>query len=240
MKKTLAAAAVLMSISGAHAGSMGPVDTQPAFNPYLAGEASYTWPSVGSNTLNAYSLSKTNQGWGGRLGVGMQYDMPSLDKFKFLGEIGGGYYGSYTLSNAVGGVLTLNNTQSISGYDILVGGLYNFNQFDIFGQIGFMAENVSVNGYQNLALVDAGSAISGQVHSKDNYTQVFPEIKVGGIYNLNANWGLMVDYLHVFGATPSMNVDFSATPTGVVNNQTYNSQNPTLDSVLFGIRYNIV
>jgi hypothetical protein len=239
MKKTLAAAAVLMSISVAHAGSMGPVDTQPMFVPYLTGEASYTWMDTNGIDFSAINATTTNQGWGGRLGAGLLH--PYTDKLGFTGEIGGGYYGNqkFSLATIKGGIAG-NNTASIDGYDVLVGALYKMERFDVFGQMGFMVQNLRTNGYMNIAELTTGGFLKGSVNAKANQTQALPEIKVGGIYNLNTNWGLSVAYMHVFGSTPSMNVQVDATPgAGINTTANSNTQNPSLDAVMFGLRYNI-
>lgn len=239
-KIKIIAAAVLVNASIAHAGSMGPVvDTQPMFVPYLTGEASYTWPDVNGFRVDGISSTSTNQGWGGRLGAGIVH--PYTDTLGFTAEIGGGYYGNKKLSIANGaGAVVATNKGSISGYDVLVGALYKLERFDIFGQMGFMVQNVEASTYQNINLLAPGGFLKGQVNAKAGSTQALPELKVGGVYNFTNNWGLTAAYMHVFGSTPSFNANVTATQAaGITTNATVNTLNPSLDAVMFGLRYSI-
>ena len=246
------------AVSASFAGSMGPVATLPTFIPFLGGEASYTGQQLSTPSVNGSTATTSGQGWGGRLSGGFVH--PFADKWGFVSEIGGGYYGGkdmtfFTPAGAQIGTLKT----SVDGYDVLVGGLYKLDKFDywdVAGQLdllvqgGFMVENFRQQAVINQPNVSP--ALVGTTNIKGNTTQAFPEIRVGGIYNLNDNWGLTVTYLHVWGSSPrsASNLSISAptapttlTPTPppvtITNNVAANSQAPTLDTVLFGLRYNI-
>ena len=227
-------------VSVAHAGSMGPVSMASSYTPYLTGEASYTWPQLGNLMINKDLTTTTSQGWGGRLGAGMMYNYN--EKLSFTGELGGGYYGSKNRKvMTTTGAVASNGSMAIDGYDLLAGFVYKWTYFDVFFQGGFMLENARVTQSVDLGLASPGNFYHGYVSQNGNSTQALPEIKVGGIYNINPNWGLDVAYMHVFGSTPSFNGSFAGTTTGGVYKVIDSvSQNPTLDSVMFGVHYNFV
>lgn len=234
MKKIVLAISTMAAFSLAHAGSMGPVSTS-AYTPYLTGEASYTWPQINNAIINNSPFTASNQGWGGRLGGGMMYDYS--EKLSFTGEIGGGYYGSRN-QNTYGTTGRLASMgSSIDGYDVLAGFVYKWNYFDVFLQGGFMMENLRLtyNG-ENSTLVGTGSAMN----LSGVQSQTLPEIKVGGIYRYNPNWGISVAYMHVFGNTYSAVQDGSLTTLPPNMNISATLQNPTLDSIMFGLHYNFV
>ncbi len=241
MKKTLSMIATLVSSSILHAGAMSSVPTKPALVPYVMGEASYTNIQIATISLNELSVSATKQNWGGRLSAGFVY--PVSEKFRFINEIGGGYYGD--IKKKVGNANSSKN--SIDGYDVLAGGLYRLRSFDsrylsgdldLLAQIGFMLENCRNQLSADLGTLNVGNALHGRTNSKNSVTQALPEIKVGGVYQFNSNWGLSVAYLHVFGADRNMsqNTKFNIL-SGMTIDVNANLQNPTLDSVMFGLRY---
>ena len=226
--------------SAAHAGSMGPVSSMASYTPYLTGEASYTWPQGNNPTVTGITMTSSSQGWGGRLGAGMLYNY--TEKLGFTGEIGGGYYGSQnrTMTGPAGSAGHLN--YSLDGYDVLAGFVYKWNYFDVFLQGGFMMENRRISESADLAqTMPAAGLIKGRANINANTSQTLPEIKVGGIYNINPNWGLDVAYMHVFGSTPSLTSQYTGSlVSGIRENMTVDMQNPTLDSVMFGLHYNFV
>ena len=242
----VSALTALTAVSASFAGSMGPVATLPTFIPFLGGEASYTGLQTSTPSINASTSLTSGQGWGGRLSGGFVH--PFADKWGFISEIGGGYYGgkNWNLYNTTGAEV-LNLKSSVDGYDVLVGGLYKLDKFDywdVAGQLdllvegGFFVENFRTQGVLNNAGVS--STYAGTINTKESATQAFPEIRVGGIYNLNENWGLSVTYLHVWGSSPRDVQQISATTAVETINAAANYQAPTLDTVLFGLRYNIV
>lgn len=237
MKKIVLAMTTAAVVSAAHAGSMGPV-SMSSYTPYLTGEASYTWPQL-SSPINSNVFASSSQGWGGRLGAGMMYNY--TEKLGFTGEIGGGYYGSRKQTTSLpNGLASGTGNVSFDGYDVLAGFVYKWTYFDVFLQGGFMMENMRSNGTTDLAQSIPGGFYSGVVSRNENQTQTLPEIKVGGIYNINPNWGVDVAYLHVFGSTPSYSGSILATTAGYTENSNSNHQNSTLDAVMFGLHYNFV
>ena len=234
------------AVSASFAGSMGPVATLPTFIPFLGGEASYTGQQLSTPSVNSSTATTSGQGWGGRLSGGFVH--PFADKWGFISEIGGGYYGGkdatfYTTAGTQIGTLKT----SVDGYDVLVGGLYKLDKFDywdVAGQLdllvegGFMVENFRSQSVVNGDTISSG--YDGTSNVKSDITQAFPEIRVGGIYNLNENWGLTVTYLHVWGSSPRSVQGISKTATVETTNAAVNAQAPTLDTVLFGLKYNIV
>ncbi|MCR9191553.1 MAG: hypothetical protein NXI01_02715 [Gammaproteobacteria bacterium] len=222
---------VFLSVSTAYAGTMG--NAQDAM-PYLGGEASYSWRQTDPIQLNTINNQTSDQGWGGRLSAGMlKFYTPNIG---LTGEIGGGYYGSTTITKPE---ISSKVTFSVDGYDALVGALYRLQYLDIFAKIGFMIENSrsSINR-QNLSQLYNGDLINGSSYTRSNRTQVLPEIRVGGIYNLRNNLGITLTYLHAFGSTMSGIENISANvASGVDVTKSIKEQNPTLNSILFGLRY---
>lgn len=223
MKKTLLAIA-LLSAGASFAGTMGPIVSKPAISPYITGEASWTSPQVKDNVINGIVLQKSYNGWGGRLGGGIMY--PYNDVLAFTTEIGGGYYGNVSHTTPFGGINVQGN---IDGYDALFGAMYRVNNFDLFLQGGFMIQN-----YRETTSTALGFYLN------NDQTAALPEIKVGGIYNVNPNWGVTVAYMHAFGLQRSANADVVFGASGTSTNGTFYNRNPSLDAVMFGLRYNIV
>jgi hypothetical protein len=239
MKKIVLAMSTAAVFSVANAGSMGPV-SMASYTPYLTGEASYTWPQINNPTVNGNSVSSTQQGWGGRLGGGMMYGYS--EKLSFTGEIGGGYYGS-TNRNIYAPITKAkvgSSNVSIDGYDMLAGLVYKWNYFDVFLQGGFMLQNLRYSENIDTALAVPGGSMRGTASMNGDHTQAYPEIKVGGIYNINPNWGVDVAYMHVFGKTPSVTGNVYTAGGVYYDNTSVVAQNPTLDSVMFGLHYNFV
>lgn len=243
MKKHALALAILASTTAAQAGTMGPVATGPLFVPYIVGEASYTSIDTDHFIVNDLVARHTTQGWGGRLGAGAIHFMNS--NLGFTGEIGGGSYGSYkhVLCNSSRGEVAGGHA-SIDGYDVLVGAIYKYDEYkiDIFGEAGFMVQNVRSRTFQNITALSGTPLLTGFAVERTNHSQALPEIKVGGIYNVTPNWGLTVAYMGAFGSTPGFrsSTTVTAAPLNFNVNEVINTMNPTLNSVMFGLRYTIV
>lgn len=220
-----------------HAGEMGPASMQSPNMVFASLEGSYTWNKISSYSVNSREVDASTKGWGGRIAGGMIH--PITDKLRVTGEIGGGYYGRPVLNLPAATGISIES--SIDGYDALLGVMYKVSQFDVFGDVGFMAQNFRVKNTINTSLGSPGGLFSGTSTTKSNTTQIFPEIKVGGIYNLDSNWGISLAYMHVFGTTPKS--DFIATassaPPSIVEDGYSYAENPTLDSIFLGIRYSI-
>lgn len=243
IKKLLSSLTGVMWMCNALAGAMGPVGLHTSIVPYITGEASGTWTNFNIIGINSINMVKSGNIWGGRLGVGLMH--PFGDRFYFTGEIGGGSYGSQKQigTNAAGNPATYNRF-SIDGYDVLVGTLMVVESFELFGHAGFMIENFRNNQWEDLGQTIPGGFLTGSVSQHTNATQVFPEIKVGANYALpgfalQGKLALTVSYMHVFGANPRISESIYASQTGIIQNSSINSENPTLNSVLFGLRYYI-
>ena len=239
MKKIIITASVVSSLIGltaAHAGTMGPVAAQlPSMVPFAVLEASYTWNQLSTSTINSQTATPTTQGWGGRFGAGFAH--PLSESLSLTTELGGGYYGSNKFSLASQGIST---RSTIDGYDFLVGGTYTMNQFDLFGKVGVMVQNLRSSVTQDYSKSLPGGLYSGTVVTHSNTTQALPEVKVGGIYNWTESWGLTVAYMHVFGNSPAANIGVNATAGAISANGNTNNQNPSLDSIMFGLNYKFV
>lgn len=217
-----------------HAGSMGPVSSDTrSTKPFLSLEGAYTWNQLNGVSVNGTMPSTHEKPWGGRLAVGFIH--PYSDVLRFSGELGGGYYGSQSTSVGNFG----NSNVSIDGYDLLFGALYTYKQFDLFGDVGVMAQNNRSRVTQNLGVANPGGILNGTTTVKSNQTQILPEIKVGGIYNVCDNWGISLAYMHVFGVNSGGSATVTPITGGVVVNATTQTQNPTLDAVMLGVRYTV-
>ncbi|NCT56447.1 MAG: hypothetical protein GW760_01865 [Legionella sp.] len=237
--------AALLSLSLAHAGTMGPGSTR-SFIPFVGGEAAYTWNQIQQLSFNQFVTDNSTKGWGGRLSLGMR--LSYSERLSFTSEVGGGYYGNVAgnldASPTVqpegvdAGVLGHTNF-NIDGYDVLMGAMYQYNKIDIFGKFGFMAQNLRAHTTATLSAVIPGGTLSKLTDVKQSVTQILPEIKVGGIYNVNENWGMSLAYMHVFGSSMKTNKTMIGTNTTLTMSNTQNNQNPTLDSIMFGLMYSI-
>lgn len=235
--KKLTAALILGFVcasSISNAGNMGPVATQslPVLIPYIGGEGSYTWNSIDGFRLNVLKTHRTNQGWGGRFSGGMFH--PISDRLWVNVEFGGGYYGQTKLA-----FKGYNATNILNGFDVLIGAIYKFTRIDLFANVGFMAINDRVNEVQNLEVTQPGGLYKGTVSQNSDAPQIIPEVKVGGIYNVNKNWGVTLAYLHAFGEQVGRVSFINAEPDLVTVNQLARYRSPSLDSIMFGLRYSI-
>lgn len=205
-------------------------------NSYYAGlEGSATWPEHGHFVLNGIkSSAKKKHHAGGRFSAGFVHMVDS--NFGAIAEIGGGYYGNTRYHHS-----TLRAKNSIDGYDVLVGVLYNPNPcygFDLFANVGFMGQNVRSSVSRNMAVVIPGVVTFISTNkAKSNRTQMLPEAKVGLEYHLTNYLGITASYLHVFGEKPHAHATVSTAGGALVSTTKANIQNPSLNSVLFGIRF---
>ncbi len=223
----------LFSCAVAHAGDMG---TKPVHTlmPYFGGEVSYNWIDLGSLRFNNLSNNPKYQPWGGRFSAGVLRF--STDALGFTGEIGGGYYGAASMHIVR---LAANTSLSIDGYDALVGALYRAQYLDLFVKVGFMIQNLrqTINE-DDLSRRYAGGLVTGQSHARESRTQVLPEIRVGGIYNIRNDLGVTLTYLHAFGSSPNKNENITASFNNGINiSSVTRTQNPSLDAILLGLRY---
>ena len=227
----------LLLSTAVHAGTMGKEEVKPKFSPYFNVEASATWNCQGTYKVNTANSSQSNNVWGGRFSGGQVW---RYNSFGLIAEIGGGYYGKTRNVNQQGGI-TVN--RNFDGYDALVGIMYNLGKYvsanlDIFGDVGFMVQNMRESRTYNYSSFVSGGFMSGVNTQKLITTAALPEFKVGGIYNYTDKLAFIVSYLHVFGSNPDGIVTIQGVPGNSLNiNGTQTYANPTFNTLLFGARY---
>ena len=65
---------------------------------------------------------------------------------------------------------------------------------------------------------------------------VLPALKLGGAYNIDANWGITASYLFAFGASTGTTATY--TPAAATNfSLDINTQNPTINAFMIGVQY---
>ena len=237
MKKIITTSLLALITLNAHAGSMGPVSTQTT-TPYLGVDGSYTWNSIKGYIINGGAPSVSKNGWGGRLSVGA--DRSYTEKFSLNAEVGGGYYGATKLNNSSA---RTSSGIRISGYDILAGGTYHTQYVDIFGDFGFMAQTILATRTVDSSARIPGGIFFGPVKTISTQTAILPELKVGGSYYCSDKLSLTLSYMHVFGSNVSGTMNNGAadvTSTKIYANTSINSRNPSLNTILFGLRYHFV
>lgn len=246
MKKIFTITSICALSWQAHAGMMGDVTKDAAssrFTPFISGEAAATWHTIQASTVFGSSPSLSKQHWGGRGAVGLtrQYSL----HWSASVEAGWGYYGHVTSnqsgSTTDGRASTSGTTNSdLYGFDLLAGILYQVNQYDLFFKAGAMAENRYYNGQVSTTITTNGVSSTNTLNLTNVQTNVFPEIKIGGIYHINNHVGVTLAYMGVFGNN-SLNSQTSGTfPNGTTMtnlNLSASFQNPSLNSVMFGLTY---
>lgn len=239
----------------AHAGDMGPVETSYSFKPFVIGEAAYSWPQVDGIALNAnlgYVTSKNeSQGWGGRLAAGVM--RPISEKFALSFEGGLMYNDHISMTSQVqtqGVTVTLpdnvsNGSFDQYGFDVLGGINYIRPKYDLFFKAGALFENMRTKMAVNMNQIlhsntrQVNFVPNAQQALNINIGQVMPEIKLGGAYHVNEDWSVTAAWMHAFGGTLAFTSDELDPATGSVSiggiNMSLN--NPTINSVLFGVQY---
>ncbi|MFI4919700.1 MAG: hypothetical protein ACHP65_09115 [Legionellales bacterium] len=237
LKLKLTSSFVALAVSSTlFAGTMGPIaEVKPAL--FVTGEGAYTWNGVGRTTINDVSLDKTKNGWGGRIAAGATHY--SVDNMSYTGELGWGYYGQSKFHNSDIG---LNTTSSIYGMDLLVGANYKYDNFDLFFKVGGMVENVRHHRLANTVNSTPGLSYANYTDTSTTKSAVAPEIKAGGVYNINDQWGVSLAYMYVFGNKANVNISdtvsgSAATGYAVSSTITARSLPVSLSSVMFGLRY---
>lgn len=244
MKKTLLSIALTTLALGVQAGTMGPIGSAEYFVPFVEGEATVTWNTTKSVTIFGAPASLDKDLWGGRGAVGVTHSYPS--NWGYSAELGWGYYGhtnSFGSGTGPAGSLVIINSSYLYGFDMLAGLSYSFDPIQIFFKAGAMAENRHITGSAVLTSVVGGVTKTTTADLKTVATNVLPELKVGGLYAFNEHISFSLAYMHVFG-----NDNFAANVSGgAVNpnatagiNSVVSAQNPSLDSILFGLVYQFV
>lgn len=230
----LAVCSLFVGIPFTYAGGMGDAQKSlPNMIPYIGLEGSYTWNQLGAITINSNINSETNDGFGGRLSLGFIH--PFTTALDFSLEFGGGYYGRTKVSSPLAGT---NGQMTIDGYDLLGGAAYKIKQLEIFGKLGVMSQNLRSKITRNNSRAVPGGLLSGTETFRINQTQSLPEIKVGLAYGmLRESFNVTLSYMHVFGNNLKINNTITAVPGAITASGNSNTQNPTLDSIMLGLRY---
>jgi len=253
MMKKITCAFALLGMSCSYAGTMGPMVTSPLMG-YISGEGGYAWNKIkginasimGGGVASAIlglSTNQNNQGGTGRLAVGMIHQINTL---LFLsGEVGWGYYGETTSRFNISGVsnaAAINSTISgvnlkntLWGFDVLAGVVYNQPQYDLFFKAGALMENSQLK-FNTGNLSNISSAFTGSAVIKSNKTEALPVIKVGASYHIWDNLAVFAAWTHAFGSNEQLNANV-ALNTPITVNVNANLQNPTLDIVTGGLTY---
>lgn len=219
-----------------YAGTMGSAPPSLA-RPYIAGEATYTWRQIDAPNINSFTSTLSNQPWGFRVSAGLL--RLYTEKLGLTAELGGGYYGKTSISSPISASM---GNISVNGFDVLVGLLYKLEYLDVFGEIGFMGENTRSDFTRyNLVQLLNGNLIRGRTRTRIPTTELLPELRVGGIYNLRNNLGVTLAYMHTFGSTMKYEIKSkTGLATGIDKLSDVNVRNPTLNSILLGLRYYII
>ena len=219
--------------SVAHAGDMGQTQRMPGLSPFLSGEGGYNWRTINGATIEGLAPRISNEPWGGRVAAGFMFHY--FDNLRFSNEIGWGYYGATDTTTDIGGFSSRSN---IDGIDLLVGALYRWKKTDLFVKVGALVEN-----NRKTKAAREGTFLVNTEGLSFNQTQVLPEIKVGGIYNVAERVGLSVSYMHAFGSDVGLTarrvIVSRERPVALAVDMNGNFQNPSVDAVLFGVFYYI-
>jgi opacity protein-like surface antigen len=218
-----------------HAGAMGDVAAASWATPYFGIEALYSWNTIDGYTINNHLPSVTTNGWGGRLSAGI--DHPISEKVSLNAEVGGGYYGNTRANVPLSGIW---GNFNITGYDFLVGGAYHFQSFDVLGDIGFMTQTIFATMKRDQGLQFPGGMVTGRIKNYASATEILPEIRVGGLYHVANHLSATLTYSYVFGSGVSgvLNTLAADQPPAVLQSSgSTNARNPSLSTVLFGLRY---
>lgn len=252
MIKKISCAFALLGMSCSYAGTMGPIATPSTLMGFVSGEGGYTWNKVKGITLTGSGIggavfglntNQNNQGGTGRLAVGVMH--PINDLLFLSGEIGWGYYGETTshfdlsgvsnaaaITSAINGV-NLKNT--LWGFDVLAGVVYNQPQYDLFFKAGALMENSQLK-FSTGNLSSISSTVTGSSVIKNNQTEALPVIKLGASYHVWENLSVFAAWTHAFGSNEQLNANIAfSTPVALYVNA--NLQNPTLDVVTGGLTY---
>jgi len=236
LKLKLTSSFVALTVSSAlFAGTMGPV-SEARHTLFVSGEGAYTWNSIDDTVVHGVTIDNSTNGWGGRIAAGAIHY--SVDNLSYTAEMGWGYYGQTKFESDA---FRINTRTSMYGLDLLVGGDYRMDNFDLFLKVGGMIENAKLHKVQNNALLVTPlltSADTGVSDTTRTYSSVVPEIKVGGIYNLNDQWGVSLAYMYVFGNDVSLNIDPKFTSADTTsNNITARSVPVALSTLSLGLQY---
>jgi hypothetical protein len=246
MKKGILSISLMGLLAGtASAGTMGDASfvNKDYFVPFVMGEGTVTWNSTKSVTIFGNQPSISKQLWGGRGAVGVVHT--SISRFGYTTEMGWGYYGSTSSRNSgssAAGSLAITNDSYLYGFDLLAGLTYDFAPLQVYLKAGAMAENRHTKAYAQFGNTNPinGTNYLSTNQLRSTATNVLPEIKVGGLYAINEHLGLSLAYMHVFGNdnfAATVNGSFASPGAASGISSVANAQNPSLNSILFGLVY---
>lgn len=245
----------VLTTTALHAGGMGAVaSSKPLITPFMGAEAVYTWSGIDGYNINVinqglFTNEKVNQGWGGRISAGL-LDKIS-DRFSASAEMGWAYYGrvilkpKFIVSSGVSVAPTSDTLQfnmDQYGLDLLAGVVYTQPKYDLFFKAGALFENLRVKANLNMNQIFAANPTlvfqwNGPTALRLNFPQVMPEIKLGGAYHITDTTLATVSWMHAFGSTFSVEAPNMNSNPIQFGNLTLNLQNPTLNSVMFGLEH---
>lgn len=222
----------------AYAGAMGSADSVPCLSSFFLLEG-----GVSGNQLKGYDFTITdtdhrlksqekNTMYAARLGAGMIRAV--TEEFAVSSEIGYGTYGRTKHTSNIPDVAKLNVQHTITGFDALAGVAYTDIDWNIFFKAGALVATRTTKTNSDLtAFLPFEAVFKETVH----HTTVLPEIKIGGGYNFDSNWGMTLAYMHAFGS----NTKTTGNINGATNTWTYTNdqQNPSIDAVLLGIQVTV-
>ncbi|MBA2648267.1 MAG: hypothetical protein H0U75_01490 [Legionella sp.] len=226
-----------------YAGSMGDMDFNNWGAVFVSLEGSYTKNAIENfnfniiGTNNSFFSVKKNQLYGARLAAGAIGKL--IDEFGVSAELGWGYYGRTKLDGIGTGIFetnrsTLSETNTLTGFDLLVGASFLQPCYSLFLKAGALAQTNNVNF--NSAFFPTAFT-SDRFRFKASITSILPEVKLGGSYIFNENWALTLAYMHAFGSASKTTANFD--PVTFTSNFDTNLRNPSLHSVMVGVQVSI-
>lgn len=217
-----------------YAGNMGPIQSEPNqnYNYFVSAEGLYAWKTIDVFYQNGTPVYPKLNSWGSRVAGGII--KPYKNNIAFSAEVGWGYYGKASFVN---GLVGWDRKVSFYAFDLLVGPQYTYKKFDIFLKMGAFFENLKFVTTQNLANQIPGNVVAGIYSTTSSATTVVPEVKVGGIYNINDSFGISLAYMYVAGGKFHGNI-YQVTQLGSsITSGFSNIQPPALNGVTFGLIY---
>lgn len=238
-KITLGVSAAILSNS-VFAGDMGPavIDFDHSIVPFVSAEGFPLWIKFGGITVNRNNdISSADSGTftsgGARVAAGFIY--PFKPNWDLTSEFGWSYFGHTSGSVSEGSL-----SASLYGVDFLVGAAYKVSNYEIFGKVGALFERADFDFSIPSTYALTSNSIDYYIASdaKTSVTEVLPEVKVGINYDYTPKVAFSIAYMHAFGTTPYANLSSintnSTTLNAVVNTDL---KAPTLDALMFGVRY---
>ena len=233
--KSLITTSLFSLFTNVYAGVMGPVssDIASVIVPFVSAEGAYTWNAMYPGVINGVQSDRNTSHWGGRAAGG--FALKRTENLYFSGEVGWGSYGNNHFSTTSGESAFYN----FYGFDILLGAIYSYRQFDFFAKAGAMIETLRGSAKSNLTEYYPGGLYSGYLDESTSQTTALPEIKVGGEYNFNNHLALSLAYMYAFGSNQSMHIENHAVMGAITLNQQLHFEGPSFNTIMLGLRYYI-